>query len=135
MNVIKSSLYSKLTTGTALMAKLAGATSVYDAVAPRGASLPYVVFHWQGGGDENITPTRFKNVLYTVKGISETSAKNAGEIDSEIDALLHGTTLTDVTGWTNFWCMRETDVDFVETTPEGQNIWHQGGTYRIRLNE
>jgi len=132
VNAVKAALYDKLTGGTALMAKLAGTASVYDGVVPRGAALDYVIFAPTGGGDENITKTRFKNLVWSVKGVSDDSAQKAGEIDAEIDALLHGGNIS-VTGWGVFWCMREADFEYVETTLEGRNVWHVGGTYRIRM--
>jgi len=134
VNVLKAAIYTKLTGGTALTALLATTTSVYDKEAPRGAALPYVIFGLQGGGDENIISIRMKNTPYSIKAVSDVNAKEAGQIDAEIDTLMHGVELT-VTGWDNFWCRREADFDYVEATPEGRNIWHDGGVYRIRLNE
>lgn len=132
MNELETAIYEKLTGGTALTALLAGTASVYNEIAPRGAAAPYVIFGLQAGGDENMIPVRYKNYLYRIKAVSETSMKNAGQIDAQIDALMHDTTLT-VSGWQNFWCMRESDFRYVETTSEGRNIWHAGGVYRIRL--
>jgi len=132
MNAVKAAIYTKLTGASALTDLLAGTTSVYDNKAPRGADMPYVIFGLQGGGDENITQVRYKSNLYSIKGVSESSAKEAGQIDAQIDALMHGTTLT-IASWTNYSCVRETDVDYVETTPEGDNVWHVGAIYRIRL--
>lgn len=132
MNELDTAFYSKLTGGTALTALLAGAASVYNQVVPVGAAMPYVVFNIQAGGPENITPARFENIIYLVKAVSATSALAAGSIDSQIDILLHRSSLT-VTGWSNFWLAREERIQFVETAPEGQYIWHVGGTYRVRL--
>jgi len=132
MNALKAAIYVKLTGASALTDLLASATSVYDALAPRESTMPYVIFQQQGGGDENITQVRYKNWLYTIKAISDVSMKTAGAIDAQIDTLMHGTTLT-VTDWTNFQCVRETDISYSETTAEGRNIWHVGGIYRIRL--
>lgn len=134
MNAVSAALYSTLAGGTALTALLAGTTSVYDSLVPHGASFGVVVFSLQGGGDANETPRRRKELLYTVKGISATSMKAAGAIDAQIDALLHEKTLA-VTGWENYSVMREVDIAYAETTPEGRNYWHVGGTYRIRLCE
>ena len=134
MNALETALYSKLSGGTALTALLAGTTSVYNAAVPMGASFGCVVFQLQGGGDYNETPRRRKELLYTVKAVSATSMQNAGLIDNQIDALLHEATLT-VSGWTNYWTMREEDISYVETSPEGRNYWHSGGIYRIRLCE
>ena len=134
MNAVKQALYNKLTGGTALTALLAGTASVYDNIAPRGGTFDYVIFGLQGGGDENICPIRFKNFVWSVKGVSETSAQKAGQIDEQIDDLLHEQALT-VTGWGVFGVTRIADFDYVETTPEGRNIWHDGGNYRIRMDE
>jgi len=132
VNVVKTAIYDKLIAGTALMATLGGTVSIYDGVAPRRAAFGYVVFAPTGGGDENITKTRFKSLVWSIKGVSDDSAKKAGEIDAEIDALMHGASLS-VTGWGVFWCMREGDFEYSETTLEGRNVWHVGGTYRIRM--
>jgi len=132
MNALETALYSHLIGGTELMAKLGGTVNVFNQIAPRGAALAYVVYGIQGGGDENITPARFKNLVYSIKAVSESSMKDAGEIDDEIDGLMHSAALT-VTGWGTMWCMREADFGYTETTPEGRNVWHVGGNYRIRL--
>jgi len=132
MNALKAAIYTKLTGASALTDLLASATSVYDRQAPRGSTMPYVIFGVQGGGDENITQVRYKSWAYSLKAVSDVSLKTAGAIDAQIDALMHGGTLT-VASWTNFQCVREADFDYVETMPEGRNIWHVGGVYRIRL--
>ena len=133
MNELEQAIYSRLAGGTALTTKLGG-TAIYNAMMPRGSSYPAVVFGHQGGGDANQTPRRSKNVLYTIKAVSNLSMKAAGEVDALIDDLMHEHTLT-VAGWDNYWTMREQDVRFVETTAEGSNFWHVGGIYRIRLCE
>ena len=133
-NEINAAIYSTLSGGTALTALLAGTTSIYHGAAPRGTSFDYIIFNQQGGGDENSTPTRAKNLLYQVQAVSATSARQAGLIDAQVDELLHGQTLT-VSGWSNYWTMREQDIEYTETTGDGQNIWHVGGLYRIRLCE
>lgn len=132
MNALDSALYSTLSAGTALTSQLAGTTSIYHGVAPRGSTLPYVVFNQSAGGDANDTPRRRKDLVYTVQAVSSTSYKSAGLIDAAVDDLLHGQTLT-VSGWTNFWTMREQDIEYSETTDAGQIIYHVGGMYRIRL--
>ena len=135
MNALETALYTKLAAGTALTALLAdGTASIFNQVAPRNSTFPYVEFGLQGGGDENMCPARFKNLLYRVKAVSDVSMKTAGEIDDAVDALLHGATLT-VNGWHNFWCRRDSDFRYAEFDPEGNAIWHAGGVYRIRLSD
>ena len=134
LGAIGTGIYGKLTAGTALTNLLAGTASVYNSLAPRGVSMPYVIFQYQGGGDENLCATRLRNIVYTVKAVSSTGALQAANIDAQVDALLHNATLT-VTGFSNFWCAREGDIDYVETDPDAGNVWHAGRTYRIRLAE
>lgn len=134
MNAVDTVLYSTLTGGTALTALLANSSSVFHTQAPRGAAFPYVVLQLQGGGDQNASPHRRKELLYTVKAITATSMQDAGTIDNQIDALLHGATLT-VTNWTNISTMREGDIAYIETTDEGRNYYHNGGTYRVRVGQ
>jgi hypothetical protein len=131
MNVLETALYSRLSGGTALTGALGG-TAIYNTVVPVNATFPACVFQLQGGGDENITPKRSKSLLYTVKAVSATSAKAAGVIDAEIDTLLHGKPIT-VTGYTNFWLFRESDISYAEPNGAGGYYWHVGGVYRIRL--
>lgn len=134
MNEISTAIYSTLSSGTALTALLAGTTSIYHLQAPDEASLPYVVFNIQAGGDENQTPIRRKNLILYVRGYSQTSALAAGSIDAQADALLHGKTLT-VTGWHNFWCSREQDLENIDNLPSGEKVWMAGGYYRIRIGK
>lgn len=134
MDEFDQAFYTQLTGGASLTALLAGTTSVYAQSAPREAALPYVIFSFQGGGDEKINPQRFVNIVYAVKGVSATSQKSAELIAAQIDALLHLATLA-VSGWSVWWCMRESHMRYVETTPEGRNFWHAGGEYRIRASK
>lgn len=78
MNELGSAIYSKLSAATALTSLLAGTTSIYHLQAPDNATLPYVVFSTQAGGDENQTPIRRKNLLYFIRGYSAVSAGAAG---------------------------------------------------------
>jgi hypothetical protein len=133
-NPLNAAIYSRLVGGTALMALLADSTSVYYQQAPDDATLDYVVFSLQGGGDENLTPHRTKNLLVFVRGYSRTSGAKAGQIDAAADALLHGIELT-VTGWQNFWLHRGDDQALVETDQAGHKTHMAGGFYRIRLTK
>ena len=128
IGLVETALYSTLAAGTALIADLGG-TAIYNRIAPQSVALPYLIFQWQGGGDENETPHRTRNVVYTVKGVASTLAK-AEAIDEEADKLLHGATLT-VTGYTNIWCRRIDDVAYVEVDAAGKPVYHTGGQYRI----
>jgi hypothetical protein len=133
INALGSAIYSALQ-GTAITSLLSGTTAIYHMQAPEGAAYPYVVFSWQGGGDENLDPHRTKNGLIFVRGYSKSGAANAGSIDAQIDTKFHLSPLT-LTGWSNLWLARETDLETVETTPAGELVWMAGGFYRIRLEK
>lgn len=131
-NAINAALYSTLSAGTALTTLLSSTTALYNMQAPDGATFDYVVWNVQGGGDDNMTAHRTKNLVVFVRGYSSTSAARAGSIDAKIDSLLHKAILS-VSGWSNFWSAREEDISTVEVTEAGNTIWCAGGMYRLRL--
>ena len=131
-NAVNTWLYSRLQGGSALTALLSGTTAIYNLQAPDGAVLPYVVYSLQGGGDENQTTKRMKNLVYNVRAYANT-ASQAGSIDVQIDARLHGAQ-TQITGWDHIWCMREQDIELVETDTSRKQIYSYGGLYRIRIS-
>src|SRR5512147_2938381 len=135
MNVLDSALYSRLQ-GTAITALLAGTTSIYHLQAPEGATFPYCVFSLQGGGDVNDTSNRLKNLILNIRAYATGSngAALAGSIDSQIDTALHLSPLT-VSGWTDIWLARETDIELVETQPNGIQVFTSGGLYRCMLSK
>lgn len=133
MNILEQALYTTLTGGTALTALLAGTACVYNQSIPASGEYPCVVFAFGGGGDANATPIRRKDVVYSVKAISQTSVANAGSIDAAIDSLLHNKGLT-IAGWSNWWAAREGDISYTEVTERGERYYHNGGVYRFRLS-
>jgi hypothetical protein len=134
MNANDAAIYSRLQTTGALTSLLAGTTAIYHLQAPEGATLPYVVWNLQGGGDENLSQHRTKNFVVFVRAYSGVSAAQAGSIDAQIDAALHLIPLT-VSGWTDFWLARETDLETVQLEPSGRQVWMAGGLYRERLDK
>ena len=129
-NALDTAIYNTLSGGTALTAALGG-TAIYYQQAPDGAALPYVVWSYPAGGDDNLTSSRMKSMVAYVRGYADDAAQ-AGTIDAYCDALLHGKALT-VTGWTNFWSAREEDIALVENLPDKTRVYSAGGYYRIRL--
>jgi len=125
-----TALYSTLSGGTALISELGG-TAIYSEQAPDNATLPYVVFNHQGGGLENIVHDNLRNDIWFVRGYAATRAQ-ANRIDGNCQDLLHKKKLT-ITGYTNFWTVREDDVSLVETPPDEQRVYMAGGFYRIRI--
>jgi hypothetical protein len=58
----------------------------------------------------------------------------AGSIDAAIDTALHFVPFTNVTGWTNIWLARETDIETVENPPTGSQVFMNGGLYRTMFD-
>lgn len=125
-----SAIYGTLTSGTALTALLASTTSVYHPLPPDEATLPYVVFSISGG-PENICAADLHDNLVNIQGYARTPAA-AAAIDAQVDALVNKKVLS-VSGFTNFWSVRENDLEYAEREPNGQIIYHAGAIYRIRL--
>ena len=134
MNDLEAAIFSKLTGASTVTSLLATSGSVFNVTVPTGYGYPLILFNLQGGGDLNDTPRRAKEPLYQVKALSDISMYEAGQIDDAMDAVLHNTTLT-VSGWTNYWCARESDVRFAESLPDGSYIYHSGGIYRIGVSK
>lgn len=129
---LETAIYNKLTGAAALITELGG-TYIYNKQAPQSPGNKYVIFNQQGGGDVNDTPIRERNVLYSVFGVALTQ-EAAAAIDTDIDAALHLATLT-ITGWSNLWLARETDVNFVEIDSGGVSRYRVGAIYRVIMDK
>jgi hypothetical protein len=134
MNALNSALYSRLQTTSAITSLLSGTTAIYNQQAPEGAILPYVVFSTPSEIDENMTQNRTKNNVVYIRAYSGSSAAQAGSIDAAIDTALHLIPLT-VTGWSNFWMVREQGIELVETQPSGKIVYSSGANFRCRLDK
>jgi len=132
ITALETAIYSTLSTDSDLIAELGG-MAIFNKRAPQGQALPYVVFQQAGGGDENETKHRTRNVLYQVLAVAATQAK-AAAIDGYIDAALHLQSLT-ISGWSNFWMAREEDINIAQEDSGGVTRYHAGGTYRIRIED
>lgn len=134
MNVMDAAIYTKLQTTSAVTSLLAGTTSIYSGQAPDNATMPFIVFNVQGGGDENLDRHRTKNLVYLIRAYSQVSKAQAGSIDAAIDTALHLQTLNP-SGWANFWTARTEDLSLVDNPPSGQKIWMVGGLYQVRIED
>ena len=126
-----TAIFGKLASGTALVGALGG-TLIFAQQAPDGQAGAYVVFSHQGGGPENLTPREMRNNVWYVRSWADTP-ELAHRLDGLCEDLLHATALS-VSGWSNFWCKREEDVQLVENLPSGEKKWMAGGMYRVRLS-
>jgi hypothetical protein len=131
MKALATALYGYLAGGTALTASLGG-TLIYNMLAPQGQDQPYVVFFQSAATDQNSSPRRARDFVYTVKALG-TTLSQALDLDELIDARLHGAAITISATYGNYWTMRENDVLYTEDTGGGALIWHAGAQYRIRL--
>lgn len=134
MNELEAAIRATLTGSSTVTNLLASANSVFNALIPAGYGYPVIMLNYQGGGEVNDTPTDAADVVYQVKGISAVSMFQAGLISAALHAVLHNKKLT-VTGWTNFWCARDSIVRYVEIAPDGKNYYHSGGLYRIGISK
>lgn len=133
MNALDSALYTRLQ-GTAVTSLLSGTTAIYKNQAPEGAALPYIVFNKQSGSPWNLDANRTDDLLYYIRAYSGNSAAQAGSIDAQVDTALHLAPLT-VSGWTNIWIARETNIELPSTEPSGRVIHSAGALYRIILDK
>lgn len=128
-------LYSKLAGGTALTSLIGGTVTprIYNKLAPDEAVFPFVLFSQQAGGPMNINPSELTENIIFVRAWGETDASARAVFDA-VDGLLDKATLT-ISGYTNLWCARETDLDNVETLPDGTRRIMYGGLYRIQTDK
>jgi hypothetical protein len=132
-NDVEKALYDKLGTTSALTTLLAdGSASIYNGQVLQGDSFPVVVFSFQSGTDDNKTPNRAKQFLYLIKSVTSTKLQDSGDIDAEVDTALHNSSLA-ISGYTNYWLMREQGVRFTELGEDGKRYYHVGGIFRIRI--
>ncbi len=134
MNILNAAIYNKLQGTSLITSQLSGTTSIYSVQAPDNASLPYIVYSIQGGGDENLDRHRTKNTVYFIRAYSQVSLVQAGSIDAAVDTALHLQTISP-SGWSNFWTAREEDLTAVENLESGEKIWMSGGLYRVRIED
>ncbi len=119
---------------TAVQAVATG--GIYNSLAPRGVSPPYVIFQAFANPYNRTFGIRFSRAIYLIKGVSNSKwPKEAAEIDTEIDLVMENATPV-ISGY-NFvtgMCKREEDFYLVEES--GGSVWtHQGGMYLIEAGE
>ena len=126
-----TSLYGRLSAGTALIGALGG-TAIFRNQAPDGQALPYVVYSWQGGGPQHNTAHQDANGLIYIRAYAA-RASQAGSISALVLTLLDRNPLSP-TGWTNFGLMADGHVEMPYTDESG-TTYASGDTYRILLDK
>lgn len=131
-DAVDDAVYTTLSGGTALIAALGG-TAIYNLQAPDDAALPYVVYSHVGGGPDNSIGSDIYDMSYYVRVFAKRNVQ-ARTIEKLFDALLHRQSLS-VSGYDNFWTVRETDApSTVENLPNKEKVYSSGGYYLIRLD-
>ena len=133
MKFLNSAIYSRLNGATAVTSLLSGTTAIYSLQAPQGAAYPYIVYNVQGGGDVNDTSNRLKNLVVFVRAYGTVNAQ-VGSVDAQIDTALHLVPFTGVSGYNNIWLAREQDLETVENPPTGEQVFMNGGLYRMMFD-
>jgi len=122
---------------TGIYSKLAGLGAnfgirIYAQQAPLGATMPYCVFAYVGGGDTNISQSRIVDVDYQIEVISTNLAEARAGSDA-LDTALHDGMIT-VGGWNLIAVTRGSLFQRVENV-EGKQYWRRGADYRIRISK
>ncbi len=107
---------------------------VFNTLAPKGTTAPYVIFQAMSKVDEHSFNGRFANAVYMAKAVSKQPwPKEALDVDTQIDTALEDASLS-ITGYTHLLCRRESDIYLVED--DAGVVWHHiGGLYRILADE
>lgn len=107
--------------------------AIYHNQAPPGAQFPFVVFFKSAGtpGYTFKSGAAYKEDVWTIKAVDRnTTADLAEAIDARLDALLTDGTVS-ISGATQMYLRRESDVEYPEVDDAGVRFHHVGGTYRL----
>lgn len=127
MQTVKQALRDRL-----IAAGVNGGAAIFDTQAPAGQSYPYVVFQYISGGDEALTDLDTRSEVWQVKAVTDDHA-TSGTLAAAIRDALHKQSLT-ISGWRHLWTLQTGHVWLVEALVHRQ-IYHAGGTFRIRLHK
>jgi hypothetical protein len=132
----RRAIYGKLAGDTTLNGYLGTpptgySKSIFYQQAPQGARFPYVIFQKQAGTPRYaIGEKAYDDEVWLVKGVDRsTDADVADAISSRIDALLTDGTIS-ISGNTQLYLRRTSDIDFAETT-DGVRYLHSGALFRL----
>lgn len=131
---VRVGLYNRLNVASVTSLLANGSASLYHAVAPPGSAFPYIVFSKISSVSRKAMGTNaFDSQLWMVKAVSwgedRPNASPAEDIAKAISDRLDFATLT-ITGGTNLYLARESDLDFAEVDDD-QVYSHHGSRYRV----
>ena len=133
IEIVDDGIYGKLSTTGAVTSLLSSTTAIFPGIASTGTAMPYIVFTFAGGGNENLDPYDTGDVMYYIKAVAN-SALVAAQIAAAIRAALHEQTFAVDAPWSVYRCQEKDLINYVETE-ESTQFWHMGGSYRIRLSK
>lgn len=136
VNAFWTALCSRLAGGTALTQHIGGTAvpRIYHNQAPDGASLPYVIYNWQGGGFQHETPSVDVDGVLTIQAYSSTTQLHAGTISAAVFDLLDRQPLT-ISGWANVALFAEAPhLQNNYTDESGVTTYSSGDIYRVLLD-
>ncbi|NLD42337.1 MAG: DUF3168 domain-containing protein [Chloroflexi bacterium] len=135
LGVMDGWLYSTLTADGEIATMVGG--RVYDALAPRGAALPYIVFQLQAAAGDTVVVGGIRlaaNALYAVRAVTQGHGyAGARAIAAQVDRVLHGRRAVQE-GGVVLSCHRERPLKLPPGIAEGGAVYYQeGGIYRLRV--
>lgn len=129
----RKAIYVKLNGASGVTTLLSSATAIYARQAPVGATMPYIVYTYAGGGEDNITPTPSGDMLWYIKAVAQDQTTSEA-IAAAMRTALHEQDLTLENGWTAYRCQAMDIIDMVENVDKVQ-YYHIGNAYRIRVTQ
>lgn len=140
---VRRALYGKLAGDSTLTNLLASpptgyAQNIWHQQAHDAADHPFVIFQKQSGTPRYALGARaYDNELWLVKGVvrkSDSAAQSADDvadaISSRLNALLTDGTIS-ISGSTQLYLRRESDIEYTETSEGQPRILHAGALYRL----
>jgi hypothetical protein len=134
---LRRALYGKMSADSTLNNLLATppsgwSKSIFYGHAPDHAGYPFVIFNKQSGVPTyaNATKAAFETDVWLVKAVDQnTTADRAEAVSTRLQDLLNDAGLS-ISGGTEMWLRRESDVDYLEDA-DGERFVHSGSLYRL----
>jgi hypothetical protein len=138
---VRKALYAKLNVSGVLSSGTGLATAVYEGKAPKGAALPYLIFHRQADepvtysmGQTNILETSF----WVVQGFADTptttkSPQEVAETIAQNAETALGTSLTLTGGGTVGWLGRVNNTPALESQQGDRYVYQRGFLVRVSV--
>lgn len=134
VQVVNAALFGLLSADTTIKAYLGNPARIYQAMAPEGATLPYLRYQVLSALDDNaIAPKRAHTIyVYYLEAVAQgANTTTIGSVMARVDALLYGTRQTP-TGYVLDW-LREEQTGPMQTLVSGAVYVAMGQRWRAWL--